>query len=370
MRVIRRLHCCLILVGAFALSSPVAAQGHYSEEDLVAARDLFQAGIALLDRGRYAEACAKFEASLQRVAGLGTRGKLAECYEKAGRIASAWRQYREIQDVANLSGDSLREQVAGERAAKLESRLPYLIIEARNKALEETITIEHNGGKVAPDKWNRRLPVDPGNHVVTVFVAGKRVWFKAVIARESAVSTITVPDPEVIGLGRPGDSSGSENRELGPRSSRHSPRSPESPELPELINGQPRSAQGGPADAGRSDLKLPGMILVGVGAASLVAGGLFSLRARSLWNDAEDDCTPSGSPRLCDEPGFSTSQRAHDNASYAGIAVGVGLAVAATGGVLWWLSRSRGDSPSIPEAPEVGLSIGDEGAGVWVSGRF
>lgn len=43
----------------------------------------------LFAEAQYGEACEQFEASLALVPGMGTRGKLAECYEKVGRTAIA-----------------------------------------------------------------------------------------------------------------------------------------------------------------------------------------------------------------------------------------------------------------------------------------
>src|SRR5688572_18113756 len=45
------------------------------------ARKLFKEGRSLAAEGRHAEACPKFEQSLQLEAGVGTRFNLADCYE-------------------------------------------------------------------------------------------------------------------------------------------------------------------------------------------------------------------------------------------------------------------------------------------------
>src|SRR5438105_15351955 len=68
-------------------------------------RVLFDEGARLLNEGKLDEACPKLEASLRRYAGLGTRGKLAECYEKSGRTASAWAMYEQVAALATKAGD-------------------------------------------------------------------------------------------------------------------------------------------------------------------------------------------------------------------------------------------------------------------------
>src|SRR5690606_6369061 len=101
----RSVRCALVivaLVGLVALPAPSPAD---TAASMARAQALFDEGIHLFNLGRYEDACPKFEASLALVAGVGTRGKLAECYEKLGRTASAWRIYGEVERLARRTGD-------------------------------------------------------------------------------------------------------------------------------------------------------------------------------------------------------------------------------------------------------------------------
>src|SRR3954465_9465866 len=81
-------------VTVFSIALNAGAQGK-SGGNRAAAEALFNQGRDLMTAGKFVEACPKFEASQQLDPGLGTMLNLAECYEKTGRTASAWAEYRE-----------------------------------------------------------------------------------------------------------------------------------------------------------------------------------------------------------------------------------------------------------------------------------
>ena len=114
----KRLVSALALCVVLPALAPAARAA--SPQDKAAAQALFDEGMKQFKAGNFKEACPKFEASLARFEGLGTRGKLAECYEKVGKVASAWAAYREVAVYAKRAGDKRREQVAEDRAKQLE----------------------------------------------------------------------------------------------------------------------------------------------------------------------------------------------------------------------------------------------------------
>src|SRR5258708_31530603 len=64
--------------------------------DPVAAQALFDAAKRLVHEGRFAEACPKLEESQKLDPAIGTHYALADCYEKAGRLATAWVAYLDV----------------------------------------------------------------------------------------------------------------------------------------------------------------------------------------------------------------------------------------------------------------------------------
>src|SRR6188474_1578744 len=97
----RRIVVCCVL----ACAVPLVAHA-----DEPAAKALFDQGKTLFAEGKYGEACAKLEASFKLAALSSTRGLLGACYEKVGRLASAWAAYRDSAAIADRTGN-------GERAA-------------------------------------------------------------------------------------------------------------------------------------------------------------------------------------------------------------------------------------------------------------
>ena len=106
------------------LAPPVFAQANASSQ--AAAEALFDEGVKQMKAGNFAEACSTLEESERVDPGVGTLLYLGECYDNLGRTASAWATFREAASLAASSGESAREKVAVEHAARLEPRLAYV----------------------------------------------------------------------------------------------------------------------------------------------------------------------------------------------------------------------------------------------------
>jgi tetratricopeptide (TPR) repeat protein len=104
-----------------ALGSPAIA-GAQTESDVALADAFFKGAKQLADAGRFAEACPKFAESQRLATGIGVTMHLAECYEKTGRTASAWAEFREAEKLAREHEDP-RADVAKARAAALDRKL-------------------------------------------------------------------------------------------------------------------------------------------------------------------------------------------------------------------------------------------------------
>src|SRR4249920_2085008 len=90
-----------------ALAVAVAAgRAHAQSSDSNAiAEQLFKQLRELVEADRWAEACAKFEATLYDPV-LGTRLNLATYYKHIGKLASAWGLYREAADLDKKDGEA------------------------------------------------------------------------------------------------------------------------------------------------------------------------------------------------------------------------------------------------------------------------
>ena len=80
---------------------------------------LYDEGRRLFEAKRYDLACPKFDASLQlNSEDIDVRGMLALCYERAGKLASAWAQFRELRVRAQRANRPDPLRVAAARVAR------------------------------------------------------------------------------------------------------------------------------------------------------------------------------------------------------------------------------------------------------------
>ena len=90
---------------------------------------IWDAALVAMDNHDYAAACPKIEEVIRlRPDGLGAKLKLAECYEGAGRLASAWRMYLLIEPLAEEANQPDRKKTAHDRAAALRPKLATVTI--------------------------------------------------------------------------------------------------------------------------------------------------------------------------------------------------------------------------------------------------
>jgi len=288
-----------------ALATPMRANA----QDAMAkatAEALFSDGKRLMAAGNYDAACPKFAASQKLDPGVGTALNLADCYEKAGRIASAWWEFRSAMSAAYAAGSKDREQLAFDRASNLEKRLSYLTI-TTSPAQASTLRVSKDGAPVEPAVLGTPVPVDPGRHDIDAVAPGKPKWSIAIDV-DSSPSRLTVKIPDL---------------------------------------GDERQATAGaatttpaPADAKDYGPTQRG-VGIGVGAFGLIAGvtgTVFGLKAQSAWNDAKSRCARY--PLGCNGEAIALSQdaRAASNAStVAFVMAGAGLA----GGALLFFTAPK-----------------------------
>src|SRR5579859_4583015 len=95
----------MALVAFVCLASAPLANAEQASGDVARAEALFNEGVKLMESGQLGEACPKFAASQKLVRGIGVTLYLAECYERAGKTASAWAQFRLAESLASARSD-------------------------------------------------------------------------------------------------------------------------------------------------------------------------------------------------------------------------------------------------------------------------
>ena len=155
-------------------SAPALAETSASQR--ASAEALFQQATQLMDEKRYGEACEKLAGSQDLDPALGTMLYLADCYEHAGRSASAWALFREAADSAQRAGQLDRQRIALERASSLEQRLSKLEVRVTPDRQVPGLELLVNGAAVPRASWNTQLPVDPGATKIEARAPGKKSW--------------------------------------------------------------------------------------------------------------------------------------------------------------------------------------------------
>jgi len=155
---------CVLLVTAPAVAAP--PDGH------AAAIESFRRGTQLVEAGKLQEAVDAFRDALQNEpASVGARLNLADCYEKIGAPAPAWREYVTAAGYAHKAGDA-RESLARSSAAALEARLFVVKLVGPTSG---TMEMHVDGEPVGEDIVARAsVALSPGRHRIEIIEAGKR----------------------------------------------------------------------------------------------------------------------------------------------------------------------------------------------------
>lgn len=146
---------------------PAAADdGAAAAEETKRADALFEEGRALAATGDFASACAKFEESQKIRPGIGTLFNLAECHEKTGKLALAYKEYTEVAERTKVALQADREKIARQRLEALAARVPLVTVAVPADAKDLEVTLD--GVALPASEWNKPQPMDPGDHVLRI----------------------------------------------------------------------------------------------------------------------------------------------------------------------------------------------------------
>ncbi|WP_437818376.1 hypothetical protein [Sorangium sp. So ce1078] len=271
---------------------------------------LFREAGALVDAGQPLRACPKYEESLRLYDSVNTRYFLADCYERTGKMASAWAHFLEVAARVRGTGDRAKEARARERAAAVQpkvSRLTVVVEDASTPGLQ----VKRGGTPVGPGQWGVPMPVDAGTHVIEASAPGKRTWTARVeVGPGGASSTLVVRPLEDDPASRETGGAGNERRVLA------------------LVTG-------------------------GAGIAAVGVGTALGFAAKSRFDESSPFCNGD----RCDRRGMDIRGSAVARANVATVVFGVGLAAVAGGGVLWLTAGSPAKGASVGLTPTVGGAL-------------
>jgi hypothetical protein len=303
----------LPLLACFAAIDPAYAG------DAAMAETLFREGKALMDQGKYEEACAKLAESHRVDPASGTLAALALCNESQGKTATAWSEYVDAAALADKTGRTERAKAARDQAATLEPKLSRLSIVVTPATQElEGLTVKRDGVAIGKAAWGTAAPVDPGEHVIEAAATGKKTWTQKLYLEANADKKfVTVPELEALAT--------ASNAQTGP------------------------APEPAPAE-GQSGTRTVGFVVGGVGIVALGVGAIFGLSALFKRSDADKLCPSSP---CSNSEGVDDSKSAKSTALVADILMGVGIVATGVGAYLVLRSPSQASTTSAKLAPLV-----------------
>jgi hypothetical protein len=325
---------CVACVAILCCVRPAAAEVTAGQR--ATAEALFQQAAQLMEQKKFSEACEQFAASQQLDPGLGTTLYLADCYEQAGKTASAWALFQEAADGARRVQQTDREQIANERAAKLKERLSKLELRVSAARRVPGLELRINDAAVPSASWNVPLPVDPGHARIEARAPGKKPWLVEVKVAEG-------PANQVVEVG-------------------------ELQDAPQSLSPDTASVVGvklAPTDVGATQRTI-GYVVGAVGVVGLAVGGYFGYRALSLNKDSKAECRAED-PNACTSEGVALREDAQTAGTVSTIASIGGGALVATGLTLVFTApsaapaRAGSGTPAQASGPIFGLQL----RGVW-----
>lgn len=160
---------------ATATATTTAPPAEVTDADRTAARDLYNAGTALQQQGKHADALDKFQRSVAVFPAPTTLLHVAQCKIALGRLVEAAEDYRAIINVAMPNGSPAAfydaQKAAGQELKDLEPRVPHtkvLVTPDKTPGLQVTI----DGQPLNPALIGVTRPIDPGAHKIVATAPG------------------------------------------------------------------------------------------------------------------------------------------------------------------------------------------------------
>ncbi len=276
-----------------AVGAPAPSQGAPSSESKAMAETLFFTGRGLMEAGRHVEACKKFDESYRLDPAAGTLLNLAVCYEKIGKIASAWGAFKQALFDAKKAGRADREELAKSHIDVLEPDLPYLTINVPSNVQVPGLEVVRNGSPLTSGGWGAELPVDPGVVEVVTRAPGYKPKTQTITIAKKEHKSLTVLPLE------------------------------KAPVPVVVVND------------GWTTRQFIGIGLIGAGVAGLAAGGYFGVRALGDKKKSDDACETLDGEYRCSAVGAGHMDDARRNAWISNIGIGFGVVSAAVGTYLF-----------------------------------
>jgi hypothetical protein len=281
-------------------------------DDSAAAQSLFDQAKKEMAAHDYAEACPKLEESLRLQEAIGTMLNLADCYERAGKLASAWSKYLEVASKARAAGQAARARIGRDRAAALAPKLSSLVVDVSGVTHPDGLEVRRDGTVVGSAEWGVAIHADAGTHTIEASAPGRKPWSQTVVVADGATTArVTVGDLAPLPV---------KQEELATASTPVEPSSPPPLDVPK-------------EPARTSGLKVAALVAGGLGVVGVGLGTAFGLISRGDHDDAVTACPPPGP--CANTGGADLWRKAYDFGNASTVAFVVGGVGLAAGTVMW-----------------------------------
>jgi hypothetical protein len=313
---------------AFGSSVAVPSHAEPTAANRAAAEALFEEGLQLLEKKDFALACPKLESSQKLDPGVGTLLYLADCYEQAGRTASAWATFKEAAYAAETQHQTDRQKTAEAHAASLKPKLSYLQITLADPVLNG-LEVTMDDSPVSSGMLQTAIPIDPGAHRIQASAPERVAWSATVNVPQGPATTKTVVPPL---------------KQVAATPPAPAPLAQPKPPLaaPSRPTPPPERDRGSEAAPG-STQRLWGYLFTGTGLLGLGVSGVASIVAVSKNKAADNECDPQ-QHTYCNSRGIELSNSAKSAAGVATVTGAIGLAAVSTGVVLL-LTAPKANAP-------------------------
>jgi hypothetical protein len=317
----------LTLVSGLVTSLPAQAQPVDQAQE---AQDLFVLGREKVKSGNCLDAIPLFEASIKAHTSRGASYNLALCEEETGRLTSAWTHFKEL--LPQLDDSDERQPDTKQRIAALEQRIAR-IRPALAAGTPAGAIVTLDGTELHAAQLGTDIAVDPGQHVVTVKVAGREDRRHDIPAAAGQQQDLTLEVGAPIVQPRP----------PGPRESTTTP-------------------SGTPPPPPASRLLAPGLVAGGVGLAGLGVMTVTGILAIGKKGELEQECPPQTD--RCTGAGMAMAREGKALTTTSTVAAAIGL-VGIGAGVTLLVWPRRGSNTAT-----LGPVVSASGGGVVLGGRF
>lgn len=260
----------------------------------------FEEGRALVAAGKPLDAVPKFLASLAAEPTAAAALNLADCYERLGKVASAYERFLQAEAISRKAGDNLRADEARKRAEILSPRVASITVLPPPEGKTGSAWID--GAPLPAQMWGKPKHADPGPHEVVLQLPDGTRTNRVVTLGEGTRATVPF---DVASKPRENDT-------------KHPPAAP--------------------VEQGGGSLRTVGLVTGGIGAAALVAGGVTGILALSAKSDLDTTCPDyPRCPRAQQGDVDSTQDRGETMATVSTIAFVAG-GVLLTAGILLYVT--------------------------------